>query len=323
MSELDKVRTQAALGEEDFDAYRLIAEGKEPPAGYDVTRLVSLRLVDPAPYTPGGYIAHDPRGAAQSLTAGILGNLQHLVLQASQIPALERLAEHYDPHRLYGGPGSEYLVDATQMNARLGEVGAAAGSEFCAIQPSEPGDRDPEILRLGVARTRAALKRGVTVRSIYHRSAVEHGQTCEYIEAMVADGAEVRASALPGPRMVLIDKRHLFIDNHVIEGSEGNSGWHVFDRAAVMWARSVFDLFWNHATRWTDLRRTAQAGPLTERQWRILRELDSGYSAKQVGPSIGLSRRAVDKELAAIRNALGCSTLYQVMAWYGRADKPL
>lgn len=320
VSELDRTGEQPALHEQDFDAYRLIAEGKPPPAGYDVTRLVSLRLVDPDPYTAGGYIAHDPRGAAQSLTAGILGDLQHLVLQVSQIPALERLAEHYDPHRLYGGPGSEYLIDATQMNARLGEVGAAAASEFCSIQPGEPADRDPAILRLGVARTRAALRRGVTVRSIYHRSALEHPQTREYIEAMVADGADVRASALPGPRIVLIDKRHLFIDNHVIEGSEGNSGWHVFDRAAVMWARAVFDLFWNHATRWSDLCRTDQAGPLSERQWRILRELDSGCSAQQVGPRIGLSRRAVDKELADVRKALGCTTLYQVMAWYGRAS---
>ncbi|MFJ3649323.1 hypothetical protein [Streptomyces murinus] len=135
MSELDRAAEQPALHEQDFDTYRLIAEGKAPPAGYDISRLVSLRLVDPDSYTADGYIAHDPRGAAQSLTAGILGDLQHLVLQVSQIPALERLAEHYDPHRLYGDPGSEYLIDATQMNARLGEVGAAAAGEFCSIQP--------------------------------------------------------------------------------------------------------------------------------------------------------------------------------------------
>ncbi|MEV4335788.1 hypothetical protein [Streptomyces sp. NPDC049590] len=322
MGELDAVG-EPQLTEDDFTAYRLIAEGGAPPQGYDVDRLIAFRLIDPDPYTPGGYIAHDPRGAAQSLSTGILGDLQRLVHRVSQIPALERLAEHYDPHRLYGGPGSEFLADATKMNARLGEVGAAAVTEFCSIQPGEPADRDPAILRLGVERTRAALLRGVTVQTIYHRSAHAHAQTREYAAAMVADGAQIRASALPGPRMVIIDRKHLFIDNHVIEGSEGNSGWHVFDRAAVMWARSVFDVFWNRATRWQDVRQTAEDNPLTERQWRILGELNAGCSAQQVGPRIGLSRRAVDKELAAIREALGCATMYQVMAWYGRANGAL
>ncbi|MFE9906390.1 hypothetical protein [Streptomyces achromogenes] len=309
------------LTDDDFTAYRMIAEGDTPPPGYDVGRLIAFRLVDADPYNPGGYIAHDPRGAAQSLTAGILGDLQRLVHRVSHIPALERLAEHYDPHRLYGGPGSEFLPDATQMNARLGEVGAAAASEFCSIQPGEPADRDPAILRLGVARTRAALHRGVTVQTIYHRSAHAHAQTREYAAAMVADGAQIRASALPGPRMVIIDRKHLFIDNHVIEGSEGNSGWHVFDRAAVMWARNVFDIFWNRATRWQDVCRTAEDNPLTERQWRILGELDGGCSAQQVGTRIGLSSRAVDKELATIRKTLGYATMYQVMAWYGRTSR--
>ncbi|MYW43978.1 hypothetical protein [Streptomyces sp. SID161] len=319
MGELDNTGTGLPLTEEDFAAYQRIAGGETPPRGFDVRRLIALRLVDPDPYAPGRYITHNPRGAAQTLTTRIRHDLERLVQEVAQLPALERLAEHWDPHRLYGGPGSEYLASAAQMNTRLGEVGAAALTEFCSIQPGEPADRDPAILRLGVERTRAALQRGVTVRSIYHRSAHEHAQSRDYIAAMTADGADVRASALPGPRMVIIDRQHLFIDNHVIEGGDGNSGWHVFDRAAVMWVRAVFDLFWDHATRWDDLCLSA-ADPITERQWRILRELDAGYSAQQVGPRIGLSRRAVDKELAAIREALGCATMYQVMAWYGRAS---
>lgn len=63
------------------------------------------------------------------------------------------------------------------------------------------------------------------------------------------------------------------------------------------------------------------AGPLTYRQWRTLRELVAGYPAQQVGPRIGLSRHAVDKELAAVREALGVCTMYQVMAWYGRTQR--
>src|SRR5262249_42089076 len=155
-------------------AYRRIAEGQPPPPGYAPDKLVALHLVDRDPYAPGGYIPNDPTAAVQGLTASVLSDLEELVHRVSQIPALERLAEHYDPHRFYGGPGSEFLGTAAQMNARLGEVGGAARSEFCSIQPGEPADRDPAILRMGVERTRSALRRGVQVRSIYHRSAHEH-----------------------------------------------------------------------------------------------------------------------------------------------------
>lgn len=298
----------------------MIAEQEELPPDRKVDRLLALRLIDRDPYRAGRYVPHDPRAVAQALTAAALRDLTQLADRMAHIPALERLAEHFDPHRLYGGPGSEYLATAHQMNARLGETTVAATAEVITLQPSEPADRDPAILRLGIDRTRAALSRGVHVRSLYHRSTHEHGQSRDYIGQMVADGADVRASSTPGPRMVIIDQRHLFIDNHVIESAEPNSGWHVFDRAAVMWARAVFNHFWDQATRWQDLSRPAGHTAISERQRRILRELDAGYSQQQVGPRIGLSERAVTKELAAIRDSLGYRSMYQVMAWWGRAS---
>lgn len=149
MSELDRAGPPEPLTQHDIQAYRLIAETQQPPANYDVTRLVAIRLVDPDPYAPGRYIPHDPRAAAQSVTAAALRGLSDIVQRLNQVPALERLADDFDPHRLYGGPGSEFLASALQMNARVGEVCAAAATELCSAQPSEPADRDPAILRLG------------------------------------------------------------------------------------------------------------------------------------------------------------------------------
>ncbi|MFB6943170.1 LuxR C-terminal-related transcriptional regulator [Streptomyces sp. NPDC060286] len=299
------------LTEDDTTAYRLIAEGQPPPDTYDVGRLVALGLVDPAPYVPGGYIPHDPRATAQGIAAGLLRDL-------TALGQLERLAQHFDPHRLFGGPASEFLPTSAAMNARLGEVGGAASTEFCSFQPAPPADRDPAILQLGVERTRAALHRGVHVRALYHRSTHEHDQARDYVDRMVADGAEVRASTIPGLRMVIIDRKHLFIDNHVIEEAETNSGWHVSDRAAVAWAFAVFELFWGMAERWQDLGRAAAPSPLTERQKHILRLLSVGRSQQQIAARIGLSGRAVAKELHRVRTTLGFETTAEMMHWHGR-----
>ncbi|MGW3167000.1 LuxR C-terminal-related transcriptional regulator [Streptomyces sp. NPDC001142] len=304
------------LADADVEAYRLIAGGDSPPDNYDIGRLVALGLVDRDPYVSSGYIPHDPRAAAHGITAGVMRELTELAQRMTHIDALERLAADFDPHRLYGGPGSEFLPTAAQMNARLGEVGAAAVGEFCSFQPSEPADRDPAILQLGIERTRAALHRGVRVRALYHRSTYEHDQAREHVNRMAADGAEVRASTVPGLRMVIIDQ-HLFVDNHVIATAETNSGWHVFDRAAVAWARSVYELFWAMADRWQDLGRAAPS-PLTSRQMHIIRLLALGRSQQQISARIGLSERAVAKELHRVRTSLGFETTYQVMAWYGR-----
>jgi hypothetical protein len=265
MGELDNGGSDLPLSPEELDTYRLIAAGDELPPGRAVDRLTDLGLVDSDPYEPGRYIAHDPRATAQSLRATALTDLSRTVERMAHISVLDTLADAFDPHRLYGGPGSEFLPGRQQMNARIGEVTAQASEEIYTAQPGEPADRDPEILALGIQRTRAALDRGVRVRSLYNTVAHEHRQTRTYVDQIVDGGADVRALGGHFPRMVLIDRRHLFIDNHVIEGAEGNSGWHVFDRSAVMWARSVFLLCWDHATRWKDLDQAGRGIATTER----------------------------------------------------------
>ncbi|MFJ4687809.1 helix-turn-helix domain-containing protein [Streptomyces sp. NPDC088789] len=65
-------------------------------------------------------------------------------------------------------------------------------------------------------------------------------------------------------------------------------------------------------------RPTGSPGPGSERQLRILRELADGHSQAQIANRIGLSRSAIDKELSTARKALGASTTFPLMAWYGR-----
>lgn len=322
MGELDKGEAQQPLTDEDYDTYRVLADGEALPAGRTVQRLVAHRLIERDPYRVGQFITHDPRVAAQALAADALRDLGGLVDRMSQIPALEALARHFDPHRLHGGPASEFLPTVEEMNQRIGEVSAAAGHEFASVQPAEPTDRDPEILRLGVLRTRAALARGVRVKSLYHRSSYGHEQTRAHIDQLVADGADVRVSDDPGPRMVIIDSRHLFADNHIVPDAEGNSGWHVIDRAVVMFARRMFSNQWGKSTRWEELHRSSKPSLLTQRQQRMLRELEeSGCSQERLGPRIGLSGRTVSKELAEVRKTLGCESMLQVMVWWARSPE--
>ncbi|MFD8970564.1 hypothetical protein ACFV0C_37180 [Streptomyces sp. NPDC059568] len=307
------------LTAEDQDTYRIIASGGDP-GGRSVDRLVDIGLVSLNPYQEACWIPHDPRGVASRLLAAHQRDLGRAVEQMGHIPSLEALHVHFDPHRWHGGPGSEFLGSPAEMNARVGEVVGSASQELCTAQPGAPGERDPEIIRQGVARTVAALGRGAEVMTLYAALAYDDEHTRASVEEISAAGGQVRVSALSFQRMVIVDGEHLFIDNLVVDGAASNSGWHVFDRSAVASARETFRLAWDRSTRWQDLR-PAPSNGLTDRQEAILRELEMGHSQPQVGVRLGLGERTVAKELADVKAMIGAKSLAQIMAWWGRQQR--
>jgi DNA-binding CsgD family transcriptional regulator len=305
------------LSDADIEAYRTIAAGRSVDDEAAVSRLEALRLIDQA---AGRQVALDPRVAAQQLLAtqreALIGALDRM----ERIPHLEALAEHYDPGRMYGGPASEFVPSKALMGARIGQVLDDASSELLTVQPREPSERDPDVHREGVQRARAMLSRGVTVNSLYAASALHHPATCGYIDGIVSAGGEVRIGRTLPPRMVLVDRRHLFINNHVVP-AEANAGWHVSDVAAVAWGRDVFTGYWNEAIPWQQALKATEGAVTNSRQRAILRELEAGHPQSKVGERVQLSERAVSGELAALRDALGMRSTYQLMAWWGGSEE--
>jgi DNA-binding CsgD family transcriptional regulator len=210
------------------------------------------------------------------------------------------------------------------MNARIADVVAASGEHACTAQPGEPTSRDPQTAAAGVERMLATLQSGVRIRTLYNSLAAGHAQTVDYVQRIADAGAEVRALSTTFPRMMIVDGRHLFVDNCVVNGVDADSGWHITDRGSVAWAQHVFDCFWDRGARWADL--TQRVGKLasTGRQRQILAELESGYSQQQASTRLGYAPRTVAKELVALRETLGLRSLYQVLMWWATsADRRL
>ncbi|WP_329614995.1 LuxR C-terminal-related transcriptional regulator [Streptomyces brevispora] len=299
----------------DRETYRSIAAGGAPPADQDVHRLLDLGLITADPYQPARYIAHDPRAVAQRVLADTQATIAQALQCMAELPVIEGLASDFDPHRWYGGPASEWLPTRDEMNARIGEALRDASSEMLTAQPGAPVDRDPAVQQLGMDRVLDLVDRGLSVKSIYTAAVQEHAQTRAHLAAITEAGAEVSTLQETFPRMVLIDRTHLFIDNHVM-AAERDSGWHVFDRAGVAWAHAIYQQLWARADRWQNGQ--APDGVLTERQKMILRVLDEGEPQQRIAPRLSLSERTVTKEIAAARAAVGAKTVYQLMSWWGR-----
>lgn len=297
------------------ETYRKIAAGEPVAQGESTQQLRDLGLIEQR-QSDGAWVAHDPRAVGHGLMESALHNLSRVVQQIQRIPTVETLGIHFDPHRMYGGPASEFLASGAEMNSRIGDVATAATTSVLTAQPGRPADRKPEVVALGAQRTIDALLTGVEVRSLYNSLAASHDQTCGYVEQIVDGGAEVRALSSVFPRMMMIDDRHLFINNHLMPGAPPDAGWHVTDRSTIGWAITVFDCFWDRAVRWEILQRSEGAPATTRRQRQILQELECGYSVQQAARRLDLAQRTVTKELSTLREQLGMRTLYQVVAWW-------
>ncbi|MEU5284104.1 hypothetical protein AB0G97_08805 [Streptomyces sp. NPDC020755] len=302
------------LSPSEISTYQAIAAGDHPESCQATDRLAALGLVERRPHD-GAWVAHDPRAVAHGLMGDALTELHQLVTRIHEIPALEGLAADYDPHRMYGGPASEFLPTRDAMNKHIGDVSVTATSSVLTAQPGAPADRDPRVVALGAQRTIETLAAGAAVRSLYTSAAVSHIQTAAYVGQIIDAGAEVRTLSGTFPRMMIVDGRHLFVDNHVVGGADSDAGWHVTDRGCTAWAVTVFDALWDRAARWTNTGPRA-ASVTTGRQRQILVELEAGCTKGQAARRLELGERTVTGELSALRKALGMQTLYQVMAWW-------
>ncbi|MCP3758232.1 phospholipase D family protein [Streptomyces sp. TBY4] len=296
--------------------YKAVADGAEVADG-DIQRLAGLGLVVESPYISGQWVALDPRDALQRLLEAQQDALAKTVGQLALLPALEGLRVHFDPQRMYGGHASEFLPTVAQMDNRLGETSSRARVEVLSAQPYAPSRRDSGSRKLGSDRSIALLGRGVHVRLLYGGAAVADDATKEYVAAFTHAGGDVRVHRAAFPRVVIVDDRDAFVDDHVTRKGGSVSGWHISDRCAVSWARVTFDHLWAASCTWERALGWTASG-LSERQLELLRFMDAGHDQPTVAKKAGVSLRLLAKELAAARGQLGLATTNQLMGWYGR-----
>ncbi|MFC8155882.1 hypothetical protein ACFUO0_17780 [Streptomyces cinereoruber] len=306
------------LSPEEQVAYKAIAGGGSADEE-SARRLADRGLVVRDPYDIARWVAIDPRAAAQRLLAEEQEALARSLERMRQVPVIEGLYAHFEAHRLYGGPGSELLPTMAQVNDRLGSVSALATAEICSVQPTPPAERNAGARQLGSDRSLALLRSGrIGMRLVYGLAALMDEATREYADAFMEAGGQIKVSPSREQRMVIVDNDNLFIDDHVIAGTESHSGWHVRDRATVAWARAGFDRLWERARWWSEA--LAEAGDirLSPRQLDILALFDAGLDSRAAAREVGISPRTLAAELTEAKASLGVSTTYQLMGWYGR-----
>lgn len=271
-------------------------------------------------------VVRDPQPAFRAkVKREVAELLRHAELLAS-MPDLSRdLIREYRGVQLHASGSSVYLAEQAEVNARIKDVIDGARSEILAAQPGGPRKR--EILDLAVTRDSAALDRGVEMRTIYRDTVRGHALTAEYARTMAARtvGRPARYATLVGhfERMLIVDREHAFVSDHIVAGGPEHAAWMVTDPAVVAVLARVFEVNWRRAQPWAgelwarggavDTVSGADGVRTDRRQRGILRYLCDGESQAATARKMGVSERKLEKEIAALKSLWGVSTLNELI----------
>lgn len=277
-------------------------------------------------------VARDPQHALRTMVTRELEEAARHIDLVATMPELSRdMIRAYRQTQLRAGGSSVYLPDQETVNSRLQDVVSGARREILAAQPGGPRKR--EVLETAVARDSAALDRGVELRTIYRDTVRDHALSAEYARAMSTrtTGRPARYATLVGDfeRMVIVDREIAFISDHIVAGGPEHGAWLVTDPPVVAVLARIFEVNWRRAQPWSgELRpRRAQAtvidavsgadGVRTTRQQRgIMRYLCGGESQAATARKIGVSKRKLEDEIAAIKGLWGVRTLNELIFQY-------
>lgn len=305
------------LSEQVATAYQRILEGEAFPLETPgLASLLTTGLV--SAYLPGtdAYSAVEPQYPALQMIQQIHTHLELLTSYTGALPGfLANLRDRFEASR----PPHEsirHLVGRELINEHIAAEHSTARKEIASAQP---GPRTPEDLSYSVDRDRAALKQGLSMRTMYHSSVRRVATVGDWAKAMATAGGEIRTFYSRFPRSIIFDRRVAFVPVHTAGGEPpADEAVMISDPLVVSQIVAVYDLFWERAEPWLDSRTHCKdkglAASATQRA--ILRELCLGRNQKQAAKNLGISPAWVNNLMRELRDKLGVETLNEVIYWW-------
>ncbi|HET6709999.1 LuxR C-terminal-related transcriptional regulator [Amycolatopsis sp.] len=240
---------------------------------------------------------------ARAVDHAILAAQQSVLEQSRQIQAAR---EHLDvlqaiyraAHGQAGISGIEVLDDAARVAAMSVELCLSAREEFLSFATHR--NRKAPDRRTAMTFPAAVTARGVVLRNVYERSALEFAGAQEIVAASVAAGWQLRVAPELPMRMVIAD-RHAALVPLGVSGADGALLVRTPNLVAAL--RVLFDLIWAQAVPLGDTARDAGTG-LTPAQTKVLELLATGMTDGAIARHLGSSERTVRRHVSGLLEAL-------------------
>ncbi len=188
------------------------------------------------------------------------------------------------------------------IDARTSEV----QQELLTAQPY--GKRRATTLAQAEPRDIQALRRGVSMRTLYQHSARQSPATREYVHEVGALGAQVRT-------LDEFFKRLLIFDRHtaIIPATESHTvAIAIHDKSVVDYLVDVFDRAWERALPYTFTGPEAARTVAADVRALTMRMLVEGHSDAASAKRLGVSTRTYAGLIASLKEEYGVETRFQL-----------
>jgi sugar-specific transcriptional regulator TrmB len=233
---------------------------------------------------------------------------------------VELLGESSEWARAFGGLSQAWRRSPTAVRGPIAEFHgraiqtfingavAEAEEELLTAQPQTGRELPSAGLKAAADRDKAAIERGVRMRTLYQHSARRHALTRDYVAEVSGAGAEVRTLDEFFNRMIVVDRRLA-----VIPGPTGDDvAIAVQEPGLVAYLVDVFERAWERARPFTNVERTMMNDIAREQRAMTIRMLIEGHSDPVSAKRLGVSARTFAGYVADLKAEYDADTRFQL-----------
>lgn len=226
----------------------------------------------------------------------VLEQQQQILAAREQFDALQSV--YRTTHGMADSVGIEVLTGAERVGAASVELCLSAKEEFVSFATRRTSKTpDP---RTAMTFPATVTKRGVTLRNVYERAALEFDGAAQIVNASVEAGWQLRVAPELPMRMVVADRHSALVPL----GATGADGA-LLVRTPTLVASlcTLFEMVWAQAVPLGEGPYSPGSG-LTPTQSKVLEMLATGMTDGSIARHLGISERSVRRHVSGLLEAL-------------------
>jgi sugar-specific transcriptional regulator TrmB/DNA-binding CsgD family transcriptional regulator len=270
--------------------------------------LFELSLARNSTDRPGGLHAVSPEVGLSSVLAVQQAQLarQQQRVAESQAAMLSLIADLASSSRATEVPEAERFVGMDAVNDRLGRLARDVESEILTFMPG--GAQSAPALRQAQTIDAGLLARGVRLRTIGLDSIRNDQATLAHARFLTDGGGEFRTSPLLPTRMIIADRRIVFVP---IDPDNTRAGALALTGPGVVAALlALFRQVWRIATPLGAARDPDRRG-LSAQEKALLELLAQGFTDEAAATRLGCSQRTARRVMADLMERLGARSRFE------------
>ncbi|MEV7729418.1 helix-turn-helix transcriptional regulator [Streptomyces sp. NPDC087917] len=258
----------------------------------------------------GQWVAIDPALGVERLIEQRLGELnEQLRLVSSARSMIPELMEDIRAAEPREGPtgGIERIDGLGEIRARLDDLAFYAREEMCALQPDGP--LTPAFMEAARPLDLRCIRRGITMRTVVLRTALEDPATRAYLYEMAELGAEFRTVEKVMDRMVIYDGATAVVP---LDPSDSARGALLVRQSGLLSNMvALFEKVWTSAEPLPGRSEDATEAAITGMDREVLTLLARFDKDEVAAREMGISIRTFRRHVADLLLRLGASNRFQ------------